>query len=218
MIDTIHSNRPRRALRPLATAMLIAAAVTTAAAAGAQPANAPGHDTAARSYFTDVVLINQDGREMRLYSDLLKDRVVIISAMFTDCEGVCPVTMGNLKKIQKWLGPRLGDDVHLLSLTVDRKTDSPERLKQYAESFKAGQGWHFLTGTPENIDFALRKLGLWVQNREGHASQFLIGNVPTGLWKKAHGMADIDSLLEIVDSVLDDRLKTHEEEEPQAGP
>ena len=190
-----------------------------AAAAQAQPQPAANHDQAARSYFTDVVLINQDGEEKRLYSDLLKDKIVVIAAMYTDCQGVCPVTMGNLVKIQNWLGPRLGEDVHLLSLTVDRATDSPERLKQYAENFKARPGWHFLTGTPENINQALRKLGLWVKNKEGHASQFLVGNVPTGLWKKAHGMASANSLIEIVDSVLDDRLKTREDgDATQAAP
>ena len=198
------ASKPRD--RWLAAAAL--AALLTAAAAGAQPPSGPTHDDAARSYFTDVVLIDQDGEEMRLYSDLLKDRIVVIGAMFTDCDGVCPVTMGNFKKIQDWLGPRLGKEVHLLALTVDRETDTPEVLKAYAKKFKARPGWHFLTGTPENINFALRKLGLWVEKREGHASLFLVGNVPTGLWKKAHGMSSAQALIAIVDSVLGDRLET----------
>ncbi|NIT75740.1 MAG: SCO family protein, partial [Thermoplasmata archaeon] len=75
------------------------------------------------------VLVNQDGEKLRLYSDLMRDKVVLIHAVFTTCEGVCPVMMGNLVKIQKWLGPRLGTDVHILSLTVDRETDTPPRLK-----------------------------------------------------------------------------------------
>ncbi len=162
----------------------------------------------ALDYFTDTVLINQDGEEMRLYSDLLKDHTVIISAVFTDCQGVCPVTMGNMVKIQKWLGPRLGDDILLLSFTVDRETDTPPVLKQYAQDFGAQPGWHFLTGSPENLDLVLRRLGLWVENKEGHSSNFLVGNVPTGLWKKAHGMASADKLIAIVNSVLEDQLET----------
>ena len=208
-------NNRRQSLRWLTLGLMLAAAL---AAATAHASAAPGHHQAAESYFTDVSLINQDGEEKRLYSDLLKDRVVIINAMFTGCQGVCPVTQGNLLKIQKWLGPRLGDDVHLLSLTVDKELDSPERLKEYAAQIGARPGWHFLTGEPENIDFALRKLGLWVKNKEGHGSVFLIGNVPTGLWKKAHGMSSVDNLIEILDSVLDDRLKTRNEEAPTAAP
>ena len=200
--------------RLLLSISAILATMVWTGVAGATASPDPGQvdPEAAREYFTDVVLVNQDGREMRLYSDLLKDRVVVISAMFTDCEGVCPVTMGNLVKIQKWLGPRLGEDVLLLSLTVDREADSPARLKEYAEKFAARPGWHFLTGTPENLDFALRKLGLWVENKEGHSSVFLVGNVSTGLWKKALGMASAGKLIEIVDSVLEDRLETEKTE------
>ncbi len=198
--------------RPMLSLLLLAL-VASAAIADANPQADP---KVALEYFTDTVLINQDGEEMRLYSDLLKDHTVIISAVFTECQGVCPVTMGNMVKIQKWLGPRLGDDVLLLSLTVDRETDTPPRLKKYAQDFKAQPGWHFLTGTPENLDFVLRRLGLWVENKEGHSSVFLVGNVPTGLWKKAHGMASADKLIDIVDSVLDDRLET-DPEDPAKG-
>lgn len=187
-------------------AVLVAAwAVTTA------PLLAAADDETARKYFTDVELVNQDGETLRLYSDLLQGKVVVINAIFTTCEGVCPVTMGNMVKIQNHLGERLGKDVHLLSLTVDRETDTPAKLKEYARKFKARPGWHFLTGSPENIDLALRKLGLWVQNKDAHSTVFLIGNVPTGLWKKALGMANAGELLAVVDSVLDDRLKTGEE-------
>lgn len=182
----------------------VASCAYLAPPAAAQTASPDG----AREYFTDVVLIDQDGEELRLYSDLMEGKVVIVSAIFTTCEGVCPVTMGNLVKIQKWLGPRLGDDVRILSLTVDRETDTPPRLKDYARKFGARPGWHFLTGTPESLDFALRRLGLWVENKEAHSSVFLVGNVPTGLWKKAFGMASSPELIEIVDSVLADQMET----------
>ena len=193
--------------RTLVTCMALVLAMAPAAMV-AQPAASPTDDEAAREYFTDVELINQDGEKVRLYSDLMKDKVVVISVIFTTCEGVCPVTMGNLVKLQKWLGPRLGEDVHMLSLTVDRETDTPEKLREYAEKFKTEPGWYFLTGSPENLDLALRKLGLWVRDKEAHATTFLVGNVPTGLWKKAFGMAPAGDLIEILDSVLDDRLET----------
>ncbi len=174
------------------------------------PGLARAAEDEAQQYFTDVVLVNQDGEKLRLYSDLMRDKVVLIHAVFTTCEGVCPVMMGNLVKIQKWLGPRLGTDVHILSLTVDRETDTPPRLKAFAQKFKAEPGWHFLTGSPENLELALRKLGLWVERKEDHSSVFMVGNVPTGLWKKAFGMAPSKDLIEIVRSVLDDRLETGE--------
>lgn len=197
-------------MRPFTLALGLAGVLALAPATFGEGSEAgPQADPAeARAYFTDTVLIDQSGRELRLYSDLMQDRIVIISAVFTDCQGVCPVTMGNLVKIQKWLGPRLGSEVHLLSMTVDQETDTPERLAEYAEQLNARPGWHFLTGEPENLDFVLRRLGLWVQNREGHSSVFLVGNVATGLWKKAHGMASAEQLIEIVGSVIEDRMES----------
>jgi len=160
--------------------------------------------TAAHKYFTDVVLVNQDGKEMRLYSDLLKGNVVIINAMFTSCNGVCPPMSRNMELIQERLGERLGKGVHLLSFSVDPAVDTPPVLKQYAQRFHAKPGWHFLTGKRENLDVALRKLGQYVEVRENHTNIFIIGNERTGLWKKAFGLANAQEIIKVVESVLND--------------
>lgn len=174
-----------------------------------QPAPAPAPQAAgespAQKYFGDVRLTNQDGKEMRLYSDLIKDKVVVIDVMFTSCTGVCPVMSSTFAKIQNRLGDRLGKDVHLISISVDPVNDTPAKLKEYAGRFGAKPGWYFLTGPKENVDAALRKLGQYVENREAHQNLFLIGNDRTGLWKKALGLAKPEELFPIVDSVLNDK-------------
>ncbi|MEE8525754.1 MAG: SCO family protein [Thermoanaerobaculia bacterium] len=184
---------------------LALAAPTLAASEG------PDAGASARKYFTDVVLKTHEGNDVRLYSDLLEDKVVVISAFFTTCVGVCPVTAANLQKVQRWLGPRLGEDVLMLSMTVDPETDDLEKLKEYADKVQAKPGWYFITGDKENLELALGKLGLYTEDKEAHSPVFLIGNVRTGLWKKALGMARSKELIEIVDSVLGDRLDTHPE-------
>ena len=102
--------------------------------------------TAAAKYFSDVELIDQDGRKVRFYSDVLKGKTVVINALFTTCTNVCPPISRNLERIQEALGDRLGKDVFLVSITVDPVTDTPERLKEYAQKFHARPGWSFLTG------------------------------------------------------------------------
>lgn len=159
----------------------------------------------ARNYFTDVELINQDGKPMRFYSDLLKDKVVIINTFFTTCTSVCPPMSRNIQQIQSWLGDRLGKDVHIISISVDSATDTPPRLKDYAQKYKAKPGWYFLTGKKENADFALRKIGQFVESRDDHSTIIIIGNLHTGLWKKAMGMAKPEDLIKIVESVLEDK-------------
>lgn len=180
------------------------AAAQTPSSAVQTPPAAP-QQTAAQKYFTDVELVNQDGEKMRLYSDLLKDKVVVIDFFFATCQGVCLPLNRNLQKLQESLGDRVGKDVHIISVTVDPAEDTPTRLKAYAETLKARRGWYFLTGEKANVDFALRKLGGYVDDKQDHTNIFIIGNERTGLWKKAFGLAKIDDLIKVVESVLNDQ-------------
>ena len=55
------------------------------------------------------------------------------------------------------------------------------------------------------MDFALKKLGQFVDNKESHLNIFIIGNERTGLWKKAFGLAKSEELVKVVDSVINDQ-------------
>jgi len=172
---------------------------------------APEPPTAASKWFTDVELLDQDGKKVRFYSDVLKGRTVVVNAFFTTCTSVCPPMNRNMEKIQEAFGDRVGRDVFLVSISVDPQTDTPPRLKEYAQKFHARPGWTFLTGKKENVDWALYKLGQYVENKDDHKTVFIIGNERTGLWKKAFGMAKVDDLIGVVNSVVDDKG------EPTAG-
>lgn len=161
--------------------------------------------SAAENYFSDVELINQDGEKVRFYSDVLKNKVVVINTFFTTCTSICPPMNRNFEKIQEALGDRLGKDAFLVSITVDPETDTPTRLKDYGRRFHARPGWMFLTGKKENVDWALYKLGQYVDTRDNHTSIFIIGNEPKGLWKKAFGLAKAEELIRIVEDVINDR-------------
>ncbi|HYG64140.1 MAG TPA: SCO family protein [Thermoanaerobaculia bacterium] len=169
------------------------------------PAEPAAERPAAHHYFGDIKLVDQDGRERRLYSDLMAGKTVVIDVMFTTCNGVCPVLSRNLQRVQEALGDRVGKDVHLISISVDPETDTPARLKEYAARYKAGPGWYFLTGPKPDVDAALRKLGQWVPNPEAHQNLILIGNDRTGLWKKALGVAEATEIITVVESVVNDR-------------
>lgn len=158
----------------------------------------------AQSYFTDTVLVDQDGKELRFYSDLLKGKVVVINSFFTTCKSSCPVMAATLSRLQDKLGDRLGKSVYLISITVDPEVDTPSALKQFANHMKARPGWEFVTGKKENLDLVLHKIGQYTENRDGHTSLFIIGNEPTGLWKKALGTAKADDIVSIFESVMND--------------
>jgi protein SCO1/2 len=171
------------------------------AAVPAPAANAP----AAQKYFTDVELVNQNGEKMRLYSDVIKDRVVVVNAFFATCQGSCLPMNRNLEKLQATFKERLGKDLYIVSISVDPTVDTPQALKEYAKKLNAAPGRLFLTGKKENVDWALYRLGQYVEQREQHTNVFIIGNERTGLWKKAFGLAPAEELVKIVESVLTDK-------------
>ncbi|AVP99175.1 hypothetical protein C7S18_19270 [Ahniella affigens] len=160
--------------------------------------------SAAAQYFPDVTLRDQNGEPHRFYSDLIKGRIVVINTFFADCGAVCPITMQRLAAIQKRFPERLGQDVFLYSITVDPVGDTPEKLNDYARRHGAGTGWKFLTGDPSDVASVLKKLGQFVDDRDAHSTLFLIGNDPTGLWKKANGLASAEEIGDVVASVVDD--------------
>ena len=168
-------------------------------------AKTPEESSPAAKYFSDVELTDQDGKKVRFYSDVLKGKTVVVNAFFTSCTSVCPPMNRNMEKIQEALGDRVGRDVFLVSITVDPEVDTPTRLKEYAQKFHAGSGWVFLTGKKENLDWALYKLGQYVEQKDDHKTIFIIGNEPTGLWKKAFGMANVAELIQVVESVVNDK-------------
>ena len=161
--------------------------------------------SAGEKYFTDTELVNQDGKKVRFYSDVLKGRTVVINAFYTTNTNVDPIISKSLEKIQERLGARVGKDVVFVSISVDPETDTPERLKVYAKKFNAKPGWMFLTGKKENVQTVLKKLGLYVEDKHDHLNLLMIGNDATGLWKKAFGLAEPEELLKVVETVMNDK-------------
>jgi cytochrome oxidase Cu insertion factor (SCO1/SenC/PrrC family) len=205
LIGNVAAGEWRRVNGLAAPAKLVEVINEVGNASATAPAAAGNEPSAAARYFTDVELTNHDGQPMRLYSDVLKGRVVIVNSFFTSCRESCPMMAATFAKLQARLGDRLGKDVFLVSISVDPTNDTPTKLKEFAASFKALPGWLLLTGSKDNVELALKKLGLPAENRDAHSNLFIIGNEPTGLWKKAFGLASPAEILKVVESVLNDR-------------
>jgi protein SCO1 len=179
-----------------------AGASSAAAVPSGEKTAAAGEKSAAAAYFPNHVLLTQDNRPVRFYDDLLKGKIVLINFMFTTCAGVCSPMTANLAKVQAQLGDRVGKDVAMISISVDPAVDTPETLKKYAAKFKAGPGWHFLTGKKENVDWVLYKLGGYVEDKSKHTGVLIIGNEATGEWVKTAAMKSPAEITEAVTALL----------------
>jgi protein SCO1 len=156
-------------------------------------------------YLAKLSLVDHNGRRVDLYDDLIKGHTIVLNSFFASCTGSCPVMAKTFLHLQKKFGDRVGDDVILVSITVDPENDTPEKLKAYAERMGAKPGWYFLTGTPAEVDAALGKLGQYTDAREAHKNIIIAGNDRTGLWKKALAIAPSEEVWKVVASVADDR-------------
>ncbi len=174
--------------------------------AASDPGPADAADQQNREWFTDLPLVAQDGRRVRFYSDLMQGKVVLISGFYVDCETISPRQNTVLSQLQNLLGDLLGTEVFLVSITVDPKNDTPERVAEYAGVWKARPGWDFLTGKPENVDWVNHKLGQYVEDPESeHEGTYRLGNLRTGLWLKVPPQAGAQILRARLQQLLEDR-------------
>jgi len=111
-------------------------------------------------YYTNAPLVNQDGKTLRFYDEVIKGKVVAINFMFTSCEDSCPLETAKLRHVKQLLGEHVGKNVHMYSISVDPAHDTPAVLKAYKQKFQVGPDWDFLTGKKEDIDLIRKKLGM----------------------------------------------------------
>ena len=176
---------------------------TAADSVSHQPKKRPGAVTVDKVQIEipDLLVQDHNGTERRFYSDLIKDKVVILSFFFTSCPSFCPRMNLRLTRLQNILGDRLGKDVFFVTVTKDPETDTPTRLKAWAKDLKIKSGWTMVTGDVKAIgkivyDFTGDPLG-----KDMHNTIFIIGNDKTGNWADLTGLATLDELRQQIDAV-----------------
>jgi protein SCO1/2 len=151
---------------------------------------------------TDTVLADQDGRQMRLLSDVVADKVVVVNFVFTNCADSCPMVSHTFSELQENLGDAMESRVRLVSLTVDPARDTPDKLKEYSARLGAKPGWLWLTGSSPNVTEALKGFGVYSANFENHAGVVLIGDGRSGKWKRAYDLDNAQRLIAKAQEVL----------------
>lgn len=171
------------------------------------------HSRAARQqiqqqHFPDVVLVNQDGKKFRFYTDLVKDKVVILNFFYAKCEGVCPGVSANLARLYKLLGKRMGNPVFMYSITLKPEQDTLEAIKEYASSYHAGPFWTFFTGKDDDIERIRRGIGfvnsdpVLDKDKSQHIGNIRFGNEAEMQWAACPGLAHASWLAKAVSFVI----------------
>lgn len=191
----------RKSRRSILT--MLAASQVAGSGAGSVSDDGSRDRTQAR-YFPNVELTTHEGKKVRFYDDLIKDKIVIINFMYAECKGICPGITANLLKVQKLLGSRIGRDIFMYSITLKPEEDSPQDLHHYAQMHKVKPGWLFLTGKPDEIDALRRKLGFSNTNpkldndKTNHIGMIRYGNEPRQWWAMCPGQAHAEWIVESI--------------------
>lgn len=195
----------RRAFgRSAVTLSLLAVLLLGAAAPQAQEVHkhaAHPAKSAAPPRIPDVDCLDQNGKKLRFHTDLVKGKVVVISFIYTSCTYMCPRIGEGVARLQTALGDRVGRDVHLISVSTDPVTDTPEKLKAWATRLKTKEGWTWVTGEKSEMDRLLKVLIGDTSGNKTHAPLLLIGNEATNVWTDSYAFENPARLIEQIDRV-----------------
>jgi protein SCO1/2 len=143
-------------------------AIVLAVALMAWPALALAHDTAQNERLPtigpapDFALTSQDRARVSLAD--FRGKVLAVTFIFASCTDTCPLLTAKMVQVQDELGADFGPRIAFASITVDPERDTPEVLKEYAQTFGADPaGWAFLTGTPADIREVERRYGIFAE-------------------------------------------------------
>lgn len=130
----------------------------------------------------DATLVDQEGHSVKFASQAVGNHIVAINFIYTSCNTLCPLASAIFKQLQDKLAKRLGRDIWLISISLDPLTDTPARLKEYANKYHSNSGWLWLTGSASDVEQVLTGLGTTSANFREHAPLTLIGDGKNGTW------------------------------------
>ena len=152
--------------------------------------------------FPNVELITHEGKKVRFYDDLIKDKIVTLNFMYATCDGVCPGITKNLSRVQQLLGDMVGRDIFMYSITLKPTVDTVEVLKEHAKMMNVKPGWLLLTGKPEDIELLRRAQGFvdpdpeLDKDKSQHIGNVRFGNEPMQTWGACPGLAKPEVVVE----------------------
>lgn len=161
----------------------------------------------------NVTLRDAYGRPFALKPSSFDGKIVVVNFIFTRCTSICPALTSVMSAVQRGLGPRLGRDVVLLSISVDPGNDTTKDMRAYAERVGASVHWRWLTGNSGDIARVLRAFGLSAGKPGDHPPLVLVGDPARNRWTRWVGVPTpatiVDTARKMADTAGVDTASTH---------
>ncbi|MFA5804296.1 MAG: SCO family protein [Melioribacteraceae bacterium] len=109
---------------------------------------------------TQYNLVNQNNQNV-VFPDFVKNKIVVINYIFTNCPDICPLSTNNMRLIQEGIKKENIKNVQFVSLSFDPKFDTPDVLKKFTGIRNLDlSNWAFLTGEKSVTDSIIKKIGV----------------------------------------------------------
>lgn len=108
---------------------------------------------------------DQSGREIAL--DSLRGEPVVVAMAYTRCKEMCPMTIQTMQRVEEDWFKHSAKPVRFVFFSFDWVGDSPERLKEYAESRNVDWAhWTFYQGREPAVRELAAALGIAFMREE----------------------------------------------------
>ncbi|MCP9447892.1 MAG: SCO family protein, partial [Nitrospira sp.] len=147
----------------------------------------------------DVPVQDQQGHTGSFHQ-VTGDRLVILTFTYGTCRTACPIVNGLLASVYHHLGPRVGRDVVVVSVSVDPEHDRPEQLAAHHRTFGDPLHWYRLTGDRTDLARLWRAFGIRVGgDPAAHSSDLFIGSPVRRTWRRVSGLLSPQSIVQVLD-------------------
>ena len=115
----------------------------------------------------DAKFKDESGNIVELGRFFNKEKPVILALVYYECPMLCNEVLNGLTGSLKGISFDAGKDFDVVAISFDtRENDKPNLAKNKKQSYlerynrpQSADGWHFLTGTQENIDKVTKAVG-----------------------------------------------------------
>lgn len=160
------------------------------------------------SKIPNVPLLTHEGKEIKFYDDMVKNKIIVINMMYADCQGTCPLTTSNLIQVQRLIAKeKQGAQVQMCSLTLRPEQDTVSHLSHYVKQHHIPSGWLFLTGKPEMVKLLRYSLGFYDPDpaidglNASHTGMLRIGNNKLSRWGMMPAQSVPDQIVKMIGHV-----------------
>lgn len=133
----------------------------------------------------DHELLNERREKVKLVSEVMGDKLVIMNFIYSDCKTVCPISTHILNQVYKDLNAnkKYNNNVQLVTLTLNPEIDTPEKMQEFANMYSnSGVRWSWLTGNNIKVNEALLGLRAYAPVVSEHSSVILVGDPKDNHW------------------------------------